>query len=349
VAFKEEIEGENIMLLNNGCMCCTVRTDLVKLLNILIENRHKDTTKATEPDNGPATDDMAQQQRQESKNGSTPVSVSGGHFDHLIIETTGLAHPMPIIGTFLTEESIAEAIRLDGVVTMVDACHVMKHIDQQTDEVIEQIAYADKIIVNKVDLFEAQQQKGEGGGAKHPLVLDDIARALRAINPLAAISFVERGGVDPRSIVTLGGFDLAKVPEDLRQQEEHNHSHNHDHEHDHDHHHHDHEHDHHHHHDHGDVTSVSLSFPGSLDLEQINDWMGFFLTQRSEDVYRMKGILSIHQWEEKFIFQGVHAQFEGIAGALWKPDETRSNKIVFIGKKLNRDEMEREIKACLVA
>ena len=84
-----------------------------------------------------------------------------------------------------------------------------------------------------------------------------------------------------------------------------------------------------------------------MDLDKINDWMGMFLMQRSEEVYRMKGILSIRDWQEKFIFQGVHMQFEGTAGKEWKDNEERINKLVFIGKNLERDTMEKELKECL--
>jgi len=316
VEVKETIEGEDVLLLNNGCICCTVREDLVKMLANLCDKK-KDK------------------------------------FDHILIETTGLAHPMPIISTFFMEPSIFHKVRLEGLVTMVDAKHVMRHLehesdDDKTDEVVEQIAYADKIIVNKIDLVKEDE-------------LRDIENEIRVINKMADLQQTTRANVDYKKIFNLGGFDLERVEEELKQeaQSEHDHHHHHDHEHehghDHDHEHehgHDHEHEHHHHHHNHthshDISSVSFYFEGDFDLDKINNWMGMFLMERSADIFRMKGILSIKDWEEKFIFQGVHMQFEGIAGKVWAKEEQRINKLVFIGKNLDKETMEEQLRECLV-
>jgi len=312
VELKEELEGENVMLLNNGCICCTVREDLVKMIGTLVDQKK-------------------------------------GKFDHLLIETTGLAHPLPIIGTFFSEESIFDKVRLEGVVTMVDAKHVMRHLEsdlesEKTDEVVEQIAYADSIILNKTDLVTEEE-------------LSKIQEEIRGLNKIATIKQTVRADVDYRKIFDLGGFDLGKVEEELLKEEasghhhHHDHEHGHDHDHDHDHEHghdHDHEHGHHHGHTHDhDISSVSLTFEGDMDLDKINDWMGMFLMQRAEEIYRMKGILAVQGWDEKFIFQAVHMQFEGIAGKNWRENEKKTSKLVFIGKNLDRETMEREIRECL--
>lgn len=304
VTLKEEIEGEDIMLLNNGCMCCTVRNDLVELLNALL------TEKA-------------------------------GMFDHILIETTGLAHPMPIIGTFFTEESISDKVRLDGVVTVVDANNVLRHLHRQsseepTSEVVEQVAYADKLIINKIDLVNQDTLKA-------------VREELSFINSMAKLDEVEKGQVGARDIFELGGFDLERIEADTEaelQEHDHDRHHHHDddeHEHGHDH---NHEHDH-FDHTHSDVMSVSIEFSGSLDLDKINEWLGLFLVDKSEDVYRMKGIFAIDEWDEKFIFQGVHAQFEGMAGKVWREGEERLNKAVFIGRNLDSSEIEKGITSCL--
>jgi G3E family GTPase len=322
VELKETLEGEDVILLNNGCICCTVREDLVKMLNNLLDKKRD-------------------------------------AFDHILIETTGLAHPLPIIGTFIQEPSLYSQVRLEGVVTMVDAKHVMRHLrpsasggsesestttghnsseDEKTDEVVEQIAYADKIVVNKMDLVGKEE-------------LESIESEIRSINKLAEIQTTTKADVDYRKIFDLGGFDLEKIEkEGIVPVEEETHSHSHDHHHHH--HENEHDHDHHHHHDHEhdhSISSVSFAFDGEFDLDLINDWMGMFLMQRAEEIYRMKGILAIQGWEEKFIFQAVHMQFEGVAGKTWSTKEKRGNKLVFIGKNLDRETMEKELKQCLVA
>lgn len=305
VQFKEELEGENVVLLNNGCICCTVREDLVKMLGTLCTEK-KD------------------------------------QIDHILIETTGLAHPMPIIGTFFMEPTLNDKIRLEGVVTMVDAKHVRKHLenpedeDEKIDEVVEQIAYADKVIVNKIDLVGKED-------------LQEIEGEIRSLNKIAEIQKTTKADVDYKKIFDCGGFDLDRVEKDLLEEAKASHSHEHGHDHDHDHEHHHHHHDHDHHHDHGhSIASVSVSFDGEVDLDKINDWMGMFIMQRGEEIYRMKGILAIKDWEEKFIFQAVHMQFEGVAGKCWTSNETRTNKMVFIGRNLDGDKMEKELKECLV-
>merc|ERR1712207_64953 len=216
---------------------------------------------------------------------------------------------MPIISTFFMEPSIFHKVRLEGLVTMVDAKHVMRHLehesdDDKTDEVVEQIAYADKIIVNKIDLVKEDE-------------LRDIENEIRVINKLADLQQTTRANVDYKKIFNLGGFDLERVEEELKQEAQSEHEHHH--------HHHNHTHSH-------DISSVSFYFEGDFDLDKINNWMGMFLMERSADIFRMKGILSIKDWEEKFIFQGVHMQFEGIAGKVWAKEEQKINKLVFIGK-----------------
>ena len=102
------------------------------------------------------------------------------------------------------------------------------------------------------------------------------------------------------------------------------------------------------HHVHDDaVGSVSLSLDGDLDLDLVNDWLGLLLNDRWEDLYRMKGVLAIKGCDERYVFQGVHALFEGMPDRAWKDDETRSSKLVFIGKDLDRDELQRYFEACL--
>ncbi|KAG5523264.1 hypothetical protein RHGRI_035179 [Rhododendron griersonianum] len=306
--------AEDIVMLNNGCLCCTVRGDLVRMIVELV-NKKK------------------------------------GKFDHIVIETTGLANPAPIIQTFYAEDEIFNDVKLDGVVTLVDAKHANIHLDDVkpkgvVNEAVEQIAYADRIIVNKTDLV------GE------PQVASLIQR-IRSINGLANLKQTQFGKVDLDYVLGIGGFDLERIESAVNAEdskEDHaSHSHDHEHNHDHDHHHHDdHKHEHHddhHSHDHTHdpgVSSVSIVCEGSLDLEKANMWLGTLLMERSDDIYRMKGLLSVEGMKERFVFQGVHDIFQGSPDRLWNADEQRTNKIVFIGKNLNAQELEKGFKACLV-
>nr|GMC96317.1 COBW domain-containing protein 1-like isoform X1 [Ipomoea batatas]GMD07604.1 COBW domain-containing protein 1-like isoform X1 [Ipomoea batatas] len=248
--------AEDIMMLNNGCLCCTVRGDLVRMIAEL-------------------------------------VSKKKGKFDHIVIETTGLANPAPIIQTFYAEDQVFNDVKLDGVVTLVDAKHAGLHLDEVkpegvVNEAVEQIAYADRIIVNKTDLV---------GEADVSSLIDRIRR----INQMAHMKKTQYGKVDLDYVLGIGGFDLE-----------------------------------------------SIVCEGILDLEKANIWLGTLLMERSEDIYRMKGLLSVQGMDERFVFQGVHDIFQGSPDRPWLPDEPRINKVVFIGKNLDSKELEQGFKACLL-
>ena len=346
VAFKESGE-EDIMLLNNGCLCCTVRSDLVEMLSRLVREKK-------------------------------------GSFDHILIETTGLANPAPIIQTFYLEPALLDSLRLDGVVTLVDAKHAELHLNEVkpagvVNESLEQVAFADRIVLNKIDLVSDAEANA-------------LEYRLKTINDLARIRRASKANVDLDFVLGVGGFDLERVqdqvlPDEKKKAEDHAHSHDHGHSHadgqescekcdEHGHSHgdasaqgHSHE-EHAHSHSHGDgeadcevcgehghshshhvhddaVGSVSLALDGDLDLDLVNDWLGLLLNDRWEDLYRMKGVLAIQGCDERYVFQGVHALFEGMPDRAWKADEKRSSKLVFIGKDLDRDELMRDFEACL--
>ncbi|KAK9281980.1 hypothetical protein L1049_004890 [Liquidambar formosana] len=307
--------AEDIVMLNNGCLCCTVRGDLVRMISELV-NKKK------------------------------------GRFDHIVIETTGLANPAPIIQTFYAEDQVFNDVKLDGVVTLVDAKHADFHLDEVkpkgvVNEAVEQIAYADRIIVNKTDLVGEPE-------------IASLVQRIKNINRMAHLKRTEFGKVDLDYVLGIGGFDLERIESavDAKDSKEDHASHGHDHDHDHDHHHHhhdehEHKHEHHDHHSHEHthdpgVSSVSIVCEGSLDLEKANIWLGTLLLERSDDIYRMKGLLSVEGMNERFVFQGVHDIFQGSPDRLWGPDEPRINKIVFIGKNLDAQELEKGFKSCLL-
>ncbi|XP_016506567.1 uncharacterized protein LOC107824330 [Nicotiana tabacum] len=307
--------AEEIMMLNNGCLCCTVRGDLVRMIAEL-------------------------------------VSRKKGKFDHIVIETTGLANPAPIIQTFYAEDQVFNDVKLDGVVTLVDSKHAGFHLDEikpkgVVNEAVEQIAYADRIIVNKTDLV------GE-------FEVSSLIQRIKSINGMANLKRTQFGKVDLDYVLGIGGFDLERIESSVgaegskedhsshtHDHDHHDHHHHHDHEHDHKHEHHDHHHSHDHTHDPG-VSSVSIVCEGSLDLEKANMWLGTLLIERSDDIYRMKGLLSVQGMDERFVFQGVHDIFQGSPDRPWRSDEPRTNKIVFIGKNLDAKELEEGFKGCLI-
>ncbi|XP_017979281.1 PREDICTED: COBW domain-containing protein 1 isoform X3 [Theobroma cacao] len=196
--------AEDIVMLNNGCLCCTVRGDLVRMIAELVNKRK-------------------------------------GKFDHIVIETTGLANPAPIIQTFYAEDQIFNDVKLDGVVTLVDAKHAGFHLDEVkpkgvVNEAVEQIAYADRIIVNKTDLVGEPE-------------IATLVKRIRNINGMAHLKRTEFGKVDLEYVLGIGGFDLERIESSVNDEgakDDHAH-HGHDQDHDHDHHHHHHHHDEQHH------------------------------------------------------------------------------------------------------
>ncbi|MGG6298042.1 CobW family GTP-binding protein [Leptolyngbya sp. AN02str] len=262
---------EEIFEMNNGCICCTVRGDLIRIIGNLMKRRNK--------------------------------------FDHLVIETTGLADPAPVIQTFFMDEDVRSQTSLDAVVTVVDAKHIHQHWD--ADEAIEQLAFADVILLNKTDLVT-------------PAELDELEQRIRSMNAMAKIYRTQDAQVEMESILGVGAFDLSRAlevdPNFLGEDA--------------------HEHD-------ETVGSVALVESGAIDGEKLNIWLGDLLRNQGSDIFRMKGILNIEGEDNRFVFQGVHMLFDGRAERPWKPNETRKNELVFIGRNLNEAQLKEGFRACL--
>jgi len=333
---KDKFAGnEEIFLMNNGCICCTVRGDLIKTLGSLMEQKDK--------------------------------------FDYILLETTGLADPAPIAQTFFTVPEIGSKLRMDGIITVCDSKHLLLHFDEKkpdgaVNESVEQVAFADRILLNKTDLVTPEE-------------LETVKHRIRGVNKVAEIIPSLRSVIDLDRILNIRAFDLDKImdvdPDFLlaKEEEEHDHcdddckvEHKHKHDgkghkengHDHDHKEKDHkekdakddsyvpkmgkgkhEHD-------NEVRSIGICMKGDLDMERLNAWMGKLLREQGANIYRMKGVLSVHGMESRFVFQGVHMIFDGNPGSLWRNDEVRQNKIVFIGKKLDRDALDQGLRSCVV-
>jgi G3E family GTPase len=392
---------EEIFEMNNGCICCTVRGDLIRILGNLMKRRDK--------------------------------------FDRILIETTGMADPGPVAQTFFVDDEVREELSLDGVVTLVDAKHLEQHLDS-SDEVRSQIAFADVILLNKIDLVTPEQA-------------DAIEARLHAMNGMAKIRRVSMGAAAMSDILDLGGFDLdralavkptfldpeypfewagvIRIPAEgavlslaegpdpemdcvlmpwvggsavpLRELAERvfpkfsgdastvasggvvpadgtlcrlvltdsgtksfrisagaggdcalftQHlpeefslavrtpagepiapmtetrfaaAHEHD----------------------DTVSSVGVEFAGAVDGKKINEWLSRLLQTQGADIFRMKGLLNIAGEKDRFVFQGVHMLFDGQPGGPWG-NQTPTNRLVFIGRNLDRQELESGFRACLV-
>ena len=293
---------EEIFEMNNGCICCTVRGDLIRIIGSLMRRRNK--------------------------------------FDHLLIETTGLADPGPVIQTFFMDEDVHRQVALDAVVTVVDAKHVQQHWGDR--EVIEQIGFADVILLNKTDLVTESELVELESKIKHLNVLAKVVRV--QLNQANAEDTIN-------TVLNVGGFDLTRIleknPEFLAAQlnEEHEHEH-----HEHSHHEHEHDHDHgHEHHIHDEeVGSVSILEAGAVNPYKFQAWISELLRTQGQDIFRSKGIINLSGSEERLVFQGVHMQLDATRDRPWKENELRKNQLVFIGRHLEVEKLREGFLGCLV-
>ncbi|KAL6530849.1 hypothetical protein OROGR_014709 [Orobanche gracilis] len=288
--------NDDIIMVNNGCLCCTVRGDLVKMLLELVKNRRD-------------------------------------KFDHIVIETTGLAKPGPVIETFCSDELLSRHVKLDGVVTLVDSVNAIKHLNEVkprfvVNEAVEQIAYADRIILNKIDLVSGAEA-------------EKLTKRIKLINGMAPIKLAKYGVVDMDFVLGVGGYDLGRIESEVKLDDSHcSHHRGTGNEH-HKGHHHDHVHD-------SAVSSVSIVSEGTLDLDFFDDWLERLIEEKGDDLYRMKGLLSVSDSKQRYVFQAVHAIFDGCPGKEWGPDEKRINKLVFIGRNMDEAALRKGFKGCLV-
>lgn len=300
---------EEIFEMNNGCICCTVRGDLIRTVQNLMKRK--------------------------------------GNFDAIIVETTGVADPAPVAQTFFMDDDVRAASKLDAVVAVVDARHVLQRLED-TEEAEDQIAFADVILLNKTDLVTAEE-------------LEAVEARIRSINPYAVRHKTERCAVDLEAVLDRGAFDLDRILSlDPHFLEHGHHSHecgpdcDHDHHHGHDHHHHDHEcgpdcdHDHHHHDDNPhSVKSISLT-ASDLDPELFFPWINQVTQVQGPNILRLKGILAFKGDPQRYVIQGVHMIVEGDHQRDWLPEEPRQSRLVFIGRDLNWDVLRQSFEACAV-
>jgi G3E family GTPase len=267
---------EQIVEMNNGCVCCTVRGDLVRILGDLGKKRKQGKLK----------------------------------FDRVIIETTGLANPGPVAQTFFMDESIHGQYLLDAVVTVVDAKHAGKTLDDH-DEARRQVGFADRILISKTDLVEDDK-------------VEELVKRLRQMNPRAHQSKVHMGKADIKEILDIRGFNLNAVLEvDPAFLESDYHEHD------------------------DDVKSFVWKDVRPLNMEKIETFLSLMVQNYGEELLRYKGVLNVQGEPRRMIFQGVHMLMGGTPGKPWEAGEKRESVMVFIGRKLPRRLFEEGLAYCV--
>jgi G3E family GTPase len=264
---------DTTVLLNAGCLCCTVRGDLARALREMLPRARRD------------------------------------EISRIVIETTGLADPVPILATLMTDPVAASAYRLDGIVTVVDAVNGATHLDTQ-DEAVRQVAVADRIVISKADLTD-------------PAPLRD---KLRALNPRAPIAQAAHGAIDPGFILNAGLFDPATKMLDVagwlnaaafeaagdR---------------------------HHHHHDpnrhDARIEAFCLTFEDPLDWQGLAMWLETLVASQGENLMRVKGILNLKGQNRPVAIHAVRRLLhKPVILAAWPEGDLRTSRIVFIARDL---------------
>ncbi len=254
---------EEVFEMNNGCICCTVRGDLIRIIDGLMKRK--------------------------------------GKFDAIIVETTGLADPAPVAQTFFMDQDVGERARLDAVVTVADARWLLERL-VDAPEAKNQIAFADVIVLNKIDLVT-------------PAELEAVEARIRLLNPAAKLHRTTKCALPIADVMDRNAFDLDRIleiePDFLEEG--------------------------HHHHHADDIRSMSFEIKGDVDPDKFMPWIQDLTQVQGPDILRCKGILAFKNEPKRFVFQGVHMLLDGDLQRNWHDGETRVSRAVFIGRNLDRD------------
>jgi G3E family GTPase len=287
---------EQIVEMNNGCICCTVRGDLISALSALAIKRNAGEL----------------------------------NFDHVVIETTGLANPGPVAQTFFMDEEVSMHYMLDAVITVVDAKHAMTQLDER-EEAQRQVGFADRILLSKTELCSAEE-------------VAVLTARLKRMNPRAPISSNSLQGEPIAGLLDLRGFKLNdKLDIDPDFLAEQSHAHDHDHVHD--------EHCGHEHHHHGhtdDIAAFVFRSNRPFDTARLDNFLGGLVQVFGPRMLRYKGILYMEGADRKVVFQGVHQTMGSDIGAPWLESEERGSRMVFIGVNLPQATFLQGLEQCLV-
>ncbi len=300
---------EEVFEMNNGCVCCTVRGDLIRVLSGLMKRK--------------------------------------GRFDAVIVETTGLADPGPVAQTFFVDDEIKSKTRLDSVTTVVDAKHVLSRI-ADSREAREQIAFADQIVLNKTDLVSESELRVVEGRLRALNPLAPIRRAVRSDVPLDTIMGQGGFDLDrivdlSPEFLNPGHGEPGHVHDDHCEHEHHHHDHDHDHAHQ------DQTHHGHAHAGAEDIRGVSLSAERPLDGGKFTAWLDRLLAEQGPDILRAKGIIDVQGEDKRLVFQAVHMILEGDLQRDWGADERRWSRAVFIGRNLDEAKLRAGFESCIAA
>ena len=277
----KDVQGENTDLddlfveMSNGCICCAVRDDLVTTIEFLLKKKAR--------------------------------------FDHIVIETSGLANPGPLASNFWLDEELESELVLDAIVTVVDAKNIHRHLlsqEARNKEAHMQVAYADVLLVNKADILEGEQQK------------QALEHTLRGINALAQISFTSYASIPVEEVLNIHAFDAqhTQIPASVQET-----------------------------HVHDAVSSVCVTCVRPLDLTKFRTFIAELLWEptTSENLFRVKGVLVLQGQACVSVLQAVHETFE-ISPTKAVCEEGQSSKVVFIGKHLDREAIETGVWRCMV-
>jgi G3E family GTPase len=271
--------NEEIFELTNGCVCCvgSARADLLRILQDLMQRREK--------------------------------------FDHILVETSGLADPTPVAATFFVDTEVARQVNLDAIVTLVDAKHIGGHLDDPSlhghdNQALDQIVIADRIILNKIDLLSEKELPG-------------VEKRLRRLNATAPILRSSHAKVRLDEILGIGAFSVAQTmaiaPDFLD-----DHGHQHD----------------------PSLESVSLTYPGAFDRARLDSHLKALLKAQGDDIFRLKGILEFAGEPNRVVLQAVHRLMDLRAADAWG-GRKRESRLVFIGRNLDKDVLDRGLRSCL--
>ena len=304
----EKSDDEGMVTLNSGCLCCTVRGDLVRTMSELFLKRAKGEV--------------------------TP-------FKRMVVETTGLADPAPILHTLMTDPLLATRYRLDGVVTTVDGVNGTSTLDNH-EEAVKQAAVADRLLLTKVDIADAPR-------------LDELRHRLQHLNPGAPSMAISDGEIDPNAILNAGLYNPETKTADVKRwlheeayEGSHDHGHGHHHGHGHDHGH-DHGHGHEPKHDHGHgeqdphnvnrhddrIKAFCMTFDETMSWATVAAAFDALVTYRGPDLLRMKGILNVKDTDKPVVIHGVQHVFHPPATLeAWPEGDDRKSRVVFITRDI---------------
>ena len=268
---------EEVYELNNGCVCCKLRGDLLRVASNLVRRP--------------------------------------GRFDGIIIETSGLADPAPVVQTFYFDDLLRQHTRLDSVICVADARHLPAQL-RDLPEAGVQLAQADLVLLNKADLTDAA-------------MLFDAERAVHQINPTAELRRSVQGEIALECLLDRGAFDISRlhVPsiglgasQAYRAADAGRHSQG--------------------------VTSVSITFKRPLERSRFMPWLQRLVTERGADLLRAKGIVAFEGQARRFVFQAVHMTVDSGLDRAWAEGEVRESRLVFIGRSLDAEELRSELARC---